>query len=92
MRTIFRTLFVLKFFICGMRHNINYKVCHLISKWIKEAKSNREFALNHNIDEKMVRKILDTEEYHLRLETVAIICEARKITLSSFFKMIEESN
>lgn len=91
MRTNVRSIFLLKFFICHMR-NINIKICRILSGWIIQSKSNREFALNHNIDEKMVRRILDDKEYRLPIETLNKICEARGIKLSQFFKLVEEEN
>ena len=66
--------------------NINFLICSTIEQWIKDAKSNRDFALNHNIDEKMVRRILDKKEYHIPVETLNKICEARQIKLSKFFE------
>jgi DNA-binding Xre family transcriptional regulator len=69
--------------------NINYIICIHIAKWIAQAKSNRDFALNHNIDEKIVRKILDKKEYHIPLETLIKICESRQMKLSTFFKEIQ---
>ena len=71
--------------------DINKKVCNYISnEWISKSKSNRSFALDHNIDEKTVRKILKEEGYRIPLNTIEKICEAKEIKLSSFFKLIEE--
>lgn len=71
--------------------NINKKVCNYIAeRWIKNSKSNRSFALDHNIDEKTVRKILKDEGYIIPIETIQKICEARDINLSSFFEAIGE--
>lgn len=70
--------------------NINQAICQEISEWIIQSKSNREFALNHNIDEKIVRKILDSNQvYHIPVETLFRICEARNLPLSKFFNKIE---
>lgn len=71
--------------------DINKKVCNYISnEWISKSKSNRSFALDHNIDEKTVRKILKEEGYRIPINTIEKICEAKEIKLSSFFKLIEE--
>ena len=68
--------------------NINFVISETLSTWIRQAKSNRDFALNHNIDEKIVRRILDDKEYHIPVETLARICENRQMKLSTFFKEI----
>jgi len=71
--------------------DINKKVCNYIAnKWVSSSKSNRSFALDHNIDEKTVRKILQENGYRIPIETIEKICEAKEIKLSSFFKLIEE--
>ena len=73
--------------------NVNKSICDYIStNWIKIAKSNRAFALDHNIDEKTVRRILDDKNYAMRLETLNKICESRDINLSDFFMGVEEWN
>jgi len=71
---------------------INKKVCNYIAKeWISISKSNRSFALDHNIDEKTVRKILDKEDgYRIPLSTLEKICEAKEMKLSDFFLLIKE--
>ncbi len=69
--------------------NVNKKVCNYIAKqWIAVSKSNRSFALDHNIDEKTVRKILKDEGYIIPLETLSRICEAREIKLEDFFREV----
>ena len=70
--------------------NINVLISNAISEWIEDAKSNRDFALNHNIDEKIVRRILDEKEYRIPVETLKKICDARQIKLSEFFKLVED--
>ncbi len=71
--------------------NINKKVCNYIAEnWICKSKSNRSFALDHNIDEKTVRKILQENGYRMPLRTVEKICEAKEIKLSDFFSLIGE--
>ncbi|WP_372938673.1 transcriptional regulator [Seonamhaeicola sp.] len=68
---------------------INKKICNLIAEeWISKAKSNRAFALDHNIDEKTVRKILQKDGYEIPLITLIRICEAKEMKLSTFFKLL----
>ncbi len=69
--------------------DINELICNYIAKeWIEKHKSNRSFALDHNIDEKTVRKILEKEGYRIPVFTLKKICDAKEITLSDFFKLI----
>lgn len=59
----------------------------IASKWIREAKSIRTFAVDHGIDEKTARRIADPKDnYKIGLETLNKICEARNMKLSDFFK------
>ena len=68
---------------------INQKICNYIAKeWIQKSKSNRTFAIDHNIDEKTVRKILQKEGYEIPLITLIRICEAKEMKLSTFFKLL----
>ena len=68
---------------------INQKICNYIAKeWIQKSKSNRTFAIDHNIDEKTVRKILQKEGYEIPLLTLSRICEAKEMKLSTFFKIL----
>ncbi len=69
--------------------DVNKKVCNYIAKeWISDSKSNRIFALDHNIDEKTVRKLLKEEGYIIPVATLYKICEAKEITLEDFFKKV----
>jgi DNA-binding Xre family transcriptional regulator len=75
---------------------INYSICYYIYKnWVEISKSQRSFALDHNIEESIVRKIKNTAlkieetDYSIPVKTLNKICEARNIKLSEFFKMIE---
>ncbi|MFT4696804.1 MAG: DNA-binding Xre family transcriptional regulator [Urechidicola sp.] len=71
--------------------SINKKVCNYIAnEWVSTSKSNRSFALDHNIDEKTVRKILQENGYGIPIGTIEKICEAKEIKLSSFFKLFDE--
>jgi len=68
---------------------VNKLICNYISKeWISKSKSNRRFAIEHNIEEKTVRKILQPEGYEIPLITLIRICEAEEIKLSEFFKLL----
>ena len=69
---------------------INKKICNYIAnEWVNRAKSNRYFAIDHNIDEKTVRKILREDGYEIPILTLSRICEAQEIKISDFFKLIE---
>lgn len=69
--------------------DINKRICNYIAKeWVSTSKSNRNFALDHNIDEKTVRKILYKDGYRIPVKTLQKICDSREIKLSEFFKLI----
>lgn len=72
-------------------------VCNYIYKnWIQPYKSQRSFALDHNIEESIVRKIKNTAlnssvlNYSIPVNTLNKICEARNLKLSDFFKLIDK--
>jgi DNA-binding Xre family transcriptional regulator len=66
-------------------------ICNYIAvHWIKPSPSNRSFAINHNIDEKTVRKILYTDGYRIPVKTLNEICESRELKLSQFFELINQ--
>ncbi|MEO0045134.1 MAG: hypothetical protein RL705_325 [Bacteroidota bacterium] len=76
-------------------NNANYIICDFIYKnWIKPFKSQRAFAIEHNIEESIVRKIKNTSlklekvDYNIPVNTLVKICEARNIKLSEFFILI----
>lgn len=69
--------------------DFNRNICDYIAEnWIGKDEANTQFALNHNIDEKTVRRIKSDEKYKISLETLLKICEARNLKLSEFFKLI----
>ena len=71
--------------------SLKEKICEFISdEWISKSKSNRQFAEDHAIDEKSVRRILDPEVRGISLTTIERICEAREIKISEFFALIEQ--
>lgn len=89
-RPYVRIIFYNNTFFCYMV-DINKRICNYIaSNWINESKSNRNFALDHNIDEKTVRKILQEEGYRIPVKTLQKICDSREIKLSDFFRLIEQ--
>ena len=73
----------------------NNIICKYIYRsWIESYKSQRSFALDHNIEESIVRKIKNTalkvegSNYNIPVNTLQKICEARSLKLSEFFKLI----
>ncbi|WP_299553505.1 helix-turn-helix domain-containing protein [Seonamhaeicola sp.] len=72
--------------------DIDKKICNYIAnEWVSKAKTKSSFAIDHNIDEKTVRKIVKEKEgYRIPVKTLYKICEAREIKISEFFKMIGE--
>jgi DNA-binding Xre family transcriptional regulator len=72
-------------------------ICNYIYRsWIDSYKSQRSFALDHNIEESIVRKIKNTalkvegSNYNIPVNTLNKICESRNIKLSEFFKLIDK--
>lgn len=75
---------------------INYIICAYIYKtWVAPYKSQRSFAVDHNIEESIVRKIKNTarkkdgSDYSIPVKTLLKICESRNLKLSDFFKLLE---
>jgi DNA-binding Xre family transcriptional regulator len=69
--------------------DIDQRICsYIISEWISQSKSNRSFAIDHNIDEKTVRKIIKNDGYSIPVNTLHKICDAREISLAEFFSLI----
>lgn len=76
--------------------DVNYIICFFIYKnWVEPYKSQRSFALDHNIEESIIRKIKNTAlkvpdvDYNIPVKTLIKICEARSLKLSEFFKLID---
>lgn len=74
---------------------INYIICSFIYKnWVVPYKSQRSFAIDHNIEESIVRKIKNTAlkvvdvDYNIPVKTLIKICESRNIKLADFFKIL----
>lgn len=67
----------------------NRKIVEFIrDEWVIPMNNNSKFAVDHNIDEKTVRRIRDDENYQIALLTIMRICHAKNLTLASFFKMV----
>ncbi len=76
--------------------NVNWRVCQYIyEKWIVKSVSQRAFALDHDIEESVVRKIKraalnkDQVNYSIPVITLKKICDGEEITLAEFFSMVE---
>lgn len=76
---------------------LNIAICkYIYINWILKAKSQREFASKHEIEESTVRKIkgiaLGTTkiDYNMSLRTLAKICRKEKMTLKQFFENINK--
>lgn len=70
--------------------NLDETICkYLYIEWIAPFKSQRAFAIEHNIEEVTVRKIksvaLKGKKYSIPVSTLAKICEAREMKLGEFF-------
>ena len=68
---------------------INYIICSYIYKnWVETYKSQRSFALDHNLEESIVRKIKNTAlkkgdvNYTIPVKTLNKICEAKRVVKS----------
>lgn len=72
--------------------DIDKKICNYIAdEWVSKAKTKSSFAIDHNIDEKTVRKIVKEKGgYRIPVKTLQKICEAREIKISEFFQLIGE--
>ena len=75
----------------------NKIICkYIYHHWIENYKSQRSFALDHNIEESIVRKIKNTalkindSDYNIPVNTLQKICEAKNLMLSDFFKLINK--
>ncbi|MFC0345537.1 helix-turn-helix domain-containing protein [Epilithonimonas hispanica] len=68
---------------------VNRKIVEYIrNEWVIPSDNNSQFALDHGIDEKTVRRIKDDENYQIALITIMRICSAKEITLADFFKSV----
>ena len=68
---------------------VNRKIVEFIrDEWVIPMNNNSKFAVDHNIDEKTVRRIRDDKNYQIALLTIMRICHARNLTLEQFFALI----
>lgn len=89
MRSNVRINFIYGLFLCHMS-GINKMICNYIAnEWVGKYKSYRSFALDHDVDEKTVRKIISENGYRIPVETLKKICDGNQISLSDFFKLLE---
>jgi hypothetical protein len=69
-------------------------ICKYIYKnWIESYKSQRSFAIDHGIEETIVRKIKNAAlnekaNYNIPVNTLNKICEAKNLKLSDFFLLV----
>jgi hypothetical protein len=73
--------------------DVNKVICkYIYDNWISKSKSQRAFAIEHNIEESMVRKIkaaaLEGKNYDIPVVTLEKICEGRNLRLVEFFQSI----
>lgn len=78
-----------------MAKDINKAICEFITKeWINPFLANGRaqvgFADNHNILESTVRKIKNSPNYRVPVETLYKICHERRISVSEFFRQLEK--
>jgi DNA-binding Xre family transcriptional regulator len=67
----------------------NKKIVEFIrDNWVIPMNNNSQFANDHNIDEKTVRRIREDETYQISLITIQKICEAKELKLYEFFKKV----
>lgn len=68
-------------------------ICDYINReWIKKWKGSiRAFANEYDVDEKTVRRIVNSKNdpYSISLYTLEKMCTAQKITLEQFFGLIK---
>jgi len=72
-------------------------ICRFIySKWIVNAKSQRDFASIHEIEESTVRRIKNIalgtarDDYNMSLKTLYKICRKQEISLEEFFRLVNQ--
>ncbi|OPB96470.1 hypothetical protein BAY00_14380 [Elizabethkingia bruuniana] len=78
-------------------NDINKTICkYIYSNWIVNEKSQRSFAIKHEIEESTVRKIKNIalgtakSDYNMTIKTLFKICKTENTTLEQFFKLINE--
>ncbi|AYZ35067.1 hypothetical protein EGY07_05520 [Chryseobacterium indologenes] len=67
----------------------NRKIVEFIrDEWVIPMNNNSKFAVDHNIDEKTVRRMREDTTYQISLITIMRICHGKNLTLANFFKMV----
>lgn len=81
----------------GEEIDVVIPVCkYIYNEWVIEAKSQRDFASTHGIEESTVRRIKNVAlgttktDYNMSLKTLYKICKKKGISLEQFFKLINE--
>ncbi|MCK0156347.1 hypothetical protein MWU65_04095 [Cellulophaga sp. F20128] len=65
-------------------------VCKYISEeWLIDGKSMREYGKFYGVHKNTIEKIMEKNGYNLPLYTLSIICFNKGISLSDFFKLVE---
>jgi hypothetical protein len=72
--------------------NIDKLVCNFIRDEYIDDNTNRLVGDTMGKSEHIVRKVKDEYGYNIPLSTLNAFCVSQKITLSDFFKMLEEKN
>lgn len=68
-------------------------VCNFISKnWIDPKKSINKQSKELGVHRHIITKIRDVDGYRIPMSTLAIMCFYKKVSLSDFFKMIEDEH
>ena len=69
---------------------------YIYNEWVLGAKSQRDFASIHGIEESTVRRIKNVAlgttktDYNMSLKTLFKICKKKGISLEQFFKLINK--
>ncbi|MFH6936061.1 hypothetical protein [Flavobacterium sp. FlaQc-30] len=68
-------------------------VCNFISSnWIDNKKSINKQSKELGVHRHILTKIKDVDGYRIPMSTLAIMCFYKKISLSDFFRLIEEKH
>ena len=66
-------------------------VCNYITtEWLSDGASNLSQSKKYGVHRHILTKIKKEDGYRIPLSSLAIMCFYKKITLSDFFKMIED--
>ena len=68
-------------------------ICNYISSnWIDPKKSVNKLSKELGVHRHIITKIRDVDGYRIPMSTLAIMCFYKKISLSDFFKIIEDNH